>query len=254
MKRMLLIGALAGLALSFDLAAQDARGVVDAASRAMGTATLQGVSYSATGSSYSVGQNYTAGGPWPRFTVTKYDASLNFGGPVMREEFVRVDDENPPKGGGAGPYVPETQQGGIRPIPFGPQTTRAVRDGRTENGALLIWLTPHGFLKGAAANTATVRAGQRGAQVVSFTAFNGKYAITGTLNAQNLVERVETRVSNPLYGDMALGTWTSIYLVALAMVVAGKTAVKVGAWRGFSRREPQRPVAHHYQPPQPRLF
>ena len=105
MKRMLLIGALAGLALSLDLGAQDARGVVDAASRAMGTATLQGVSYSATGSSYSVGQNYTAGGAWPRFTVTKYDAALNFGGPVMREEFVRVDDENPPKGGGAGPYI-----------------------------------------------------------------------------------------------------------------------------------------------------
>jgi O-antigen ligase len=38
-----------------------------------------------------------------------------------------------------------------------------------------------------------------------------------------------------LYGDMALGTWTSIYLVGLAMVVAGKTAMKVGAWRGFSR-------------------
>ena len=138
-------------------------------------------------------------------------AALNFGGPVMREEFVRVDDENPPKGGGAGPYVPETQQGGIRPIPFGPQTTRAVRDGRTENGALLIWLTPHGFLKGAAANTATVRAGQRGAQVVSFTAFNGKYPISGTLNAQNLVERVETRVSNPLYGDMALEAVYSDY-------------------------------------------
>jgi len=211
MKRMLLIGALAGLALSLDLGAQDARGVVDTASRAMGTATLQGVSYSATGSSYSVGQNYTAGGPWPRFTVTKYDAALNFGVQVMREEFVRVDDENPPKGGGAGPYVLETQQGGIRPIPFGPQTTRAMRDGRTENGALQIWLTPHGFLKSAAANSATVRAGQRGAQVVSFTAFNGKYTISGTLNAQNLVERVETKVSNPLYGDMALEAIYSDY-------------------------------------------
>ncbi len=38
------------------------------------------------------------------------------------------------------------------------------------------------------------------------------------------------------YGDMGLGTWTSIYLVSLAMVVAGKTAVKVGAWPGLALR------------------
>jgi hypothetical protein len=50
-----------------------------------------------------------------------------------------------------------------------------------------------------------------------------------------------------LYGDMALGTWTSIYLVSFAMMVAGKTAVKVGAWRGFRRRAPQ-PVIEQVQP------
>lgn len=32
------------------------------------------------------------------------------------------------------------------------------------------------------------------------------------------------------YGDMALGSWVSIYLVAAAMTLAGKLAVKVGAW------------------------
>ena len=50
-----------------------------------------------------------------------------------------------------------------------------------------------------------------------------------------------------LYGDMALGTWTSIYLVAFAMMVAGKTAMKVGAWRGFTRR-PRRPVVEQVPP------
>jgi hypothetical protein len=42
-----------------------------------------------------------------------------------------------------------------------------------------------------------------------------------------------------LYGDMGLGTWTSVYLVGLAMVVAGKTAVKVGAWVPFRARRPR---------------
>jgi hypothetical protein len=125
MKKLLLIGAIAGLFLGLDAGAQDARAVVEGASRAMGAARLQSLSYAAAGTSYSVGQNYAAGGAWPRFTVSKYDADINFAALVMREEYVRVDDERPPKGGGAGPYVPETQQGGIRPFPFGPQTMRA---------------------------------------------------------------------------------------------------------------------------------
>jgi glyoxylase-like metal-dependent hydrolase (beta-lactamase superfamily II) len=194
------------------LVAQDARGVIDEASKAMGTATLQAVEYSAaSGNTYSVGQAPGPGKPWPRFTVTKYTALINYSVPVMREQTVRVDDENPPRGGGAGPYVPETQQGGIRPIPFGPQTANAVRDGRTENGALQIWLTPHGFLKGAAANNATMRAGtSRGRRVVSFRAFD-RYTISGTINEQNLVERVQTTVANPLYGDMVLEAEYSDY-------------------------------------------
>ena len=194
------------------LEAQDARAVIDAASKAMGTASLQAVEYSAaSGNTYAVGQAPGPGRPWPRFTVTKYTALINYSVPVMREQTVRIDDENPPRGGGAGPYVPETQQGGIRPIPFGPQTANAVRDGRTENGALQIWLTPHGFLKGAAANNASVRAGtQRGRRDLSFRAFD-RYTITGTINDENLVERVQTTVANPLYGDMILEAIYSEY-------------------------------------------
>jgi hypothetical protein len=37
------------------------------------------------------------------------------------------------------------------------------------------------------------------------------------------------------YGDMALGSWTSIYLVSLALVYGGKLAVTTGAW-GAKRR------------------
>jgi glyoxylase-like metal-dependent hydrolase (beta-lactamase superfamily II) len=194
------------------LEAQDARAVLDAASKAMGTGNLQAVEYSAaSGNTYAVGQAPGPGKPWPRFTITRYNALINYSVPIMREQTVRIDDENPPRGGGAGPYVPETQQGGIRPIPFGPQTANAVRDGRTANGALQIWLTPHGFLKGAAANNATVRAGtQRGRRDVSFRAFD-RYTITGTINDENLVERVQTTIANPLYGDMLLEAIYSDY-------------------------------------------
>jgi len=187
--------------------AQDARGALDAAVAAMGASTLHAVEYAATsGNAYALGQAPGPGKPWPRFTVTRYSLLVNYDVPVMREQTARVDDENPPRGGGAGGYNPETQQGGIRPIPFGPMVTTAMRDGRTEDGALQIWLTPHGFLKGAAANAATLTAAPRnrdGSLTLSFKAFN-KYTVAGTLNRDNLVERVQTTVAHPLYGDQSL--------------------------------------------------
>jgi glyoxylase-like metal-dependent hydrolase (beta-lactamase superfamily II) len=73
--------------------------------------------------------------------------------------------------------------------------------------ALNIWTTPWGFLKGAAANNATVRQ-QGGQQVVSFSPAGFKspsgqtYTVTGYINNQNLVTRVETRVDHAVVGDL----------------------------------------------------
>ena len=200
MKNVLLMVLLGAACASIDLGAQDAKAVLDAASMAMGTASLQSIQYSATGSINPTGQAYVSGGPWPRFKVTKYVASVNYTVPVMRQDLVRIDNEIPPRGGGAGGFNPATGQGGIRPIP-GDIIQNQNTDGRTDVGALNIWLTPHGFLKGAATNAATAKMSTvRGKKVVSFTAF-GKYTVTGTLNAQNLVERVETLMDVAFTGD-----------------------------------------------------
>ena len=186
--------------LSLNLVAQDAASVIDAAAKAMGTTTLQSIQYSGTGTNNSLGQAAQPGGPWPRFRVTKYVASINYSGPVMRTEVVRIDNERPPRGGGAGPFNAQTGQGGIRPIP-GDIIQNQTLDGKNENGALNIWLTPHGFLKGAAANSATAKVSTaRGKKTVSFSAF-GKYTVTGTINDQNLVEHVETKTYNSFTGD-----------------------------------------------------
>lgn len=75
--------------------------------------------------------------------------------------------------------------------------------------SLQIWLTPHGFLKGAAANNATTKALANGTEV-SFTV-DGKYKIVGLLNKQHLLERVETRIDNPVLGDMPVTVEYSNY-------------------------------------------
>ena len=167
---------------------------------AMGTAGLQSVQYTGTGQFYASGQAYEPGGPWPRYTLKKYTMSVNYTAPAMRQEVVRIDDERPPRGGGVGGYNPVTFQGGIRPAP-GEMVDNQNTDGHTEAGAVRIWLTPHGFLKGAAANIATAKTSvSHGKTVVSFSAF-GKYTLKGTLNSQNLVEHVETFMDVPYTGD-----------------------------------------------------
>ena len=75
MKKILPALTISTVILAVSLVAQDARGVIDAASKAMGTSNLQAVEYSAaSGNTYSVGQAPGPGKPWPRFTVTKYTA------------------------------------------------------------------------------------------------------------------------------------------------------------------------------------
>ena len=204
--------AIAATLLSLPLAPQnagsDAKALIDAATAAMGTAKLQSVQYSGTGSFYATGQAYEPGGPWPRYTIKKYTMYVNYTAPAMRQELVRIDDEKPPRGGGVGGYNPVTFQGGIRPAP-GDMVENQNTDGRTEVGALRMWLTPHGFLKGAAANSSTAKVSTvRGKKVISFNAF-GKYNIAATLDAQNLVEHVETLIDVPYTGDTLIdGTYS----------------------------------------------
>jgi glyoxylase-like metal-dependent hydrolase (beta-lactamase superfamily II) len=74
---------------------------------------------------------------------------------------------------------------------------------------LQIYLTPHGFLRGAAANNATTRTVPGGTEV-SYT-LQGKYKLTGLINARNEVEKVSTFTSNPVLGDMPIEVTYSNY-------------------------------------------
>src|SRR5688572_16319331 len=84
-------------------------------------------------------------------------------------------------------------------------------------GALEFYITPWGFLKGAAANNATAsrrRVDGRNYTIVTWSpavkAPSGRnYVINGYVNDQNLVERVETWLGENIMGDMhILATYT----------------------------------------------
>lgn len=92
-------------------AAQDAKVVLESASRAMGATNLKTVEYSGTGSdsALGIGQNYRPEDPWPSFNAKSYVYAANYATPAAREEIVSTQ-ANPVRGGGFQPIVGERRQ------------------------------------------------------------------------------------------------------------------------------------------------
>jgi glyoxylase-like metal-dependent hydrolase (beta-lactamase superfamily II) len=180
--------------LAWVVRAQDANSVISAASAAMGADRLRTIQYSATGFDFALGQAYNPSSPWPKFINKSYTRAIDFQVPASRVERIRLQGENPPRGGGQQPVRGEQPQ--TQTIIVGANTPWVQQ--------LEIWMTPHGFLKAAAANKATVKpqttSGRR-YNVLTFTGQN-KAQVNGYINDQNLVERVETWIDNAVLGDM----------------------------------------------------
>src|SRR6187431_1683684 len=110
MKKILLALVVATLASTWSLSAQDARTVIDNASKAIGVGTLKTVQYSATGFDFVLGQAASAAAPWPKFTEKSYTRSIDFEASASKVDRVRVQFENPPRGGGQQPIIGDQAQ------------------------------------------------------------------------------------------------------------------------------------------------
>jgi hypothetical protein len=196
--------ALGGAALWMAVAAQDASSVVAAASKAMGVDTLTSITYSGTARNGAFGQSKSIGdpmGPVNLTRITQYTRTINFG---------QAPDPMALVSRATGPTEPPTVPGTPRPAAgvFN-QNITGMQAGGSWTQALNIWTTPWGFLKGASANGVTMR--QEGSQrVVSFTPSNFRspsgqsYTVTGYINNQNVVTKVETRVEHAIAGDLLI--------------------------------------------------
>jgi glyoxylase-like metal-dependent hydrolase (beta-lactamase superfamily II) len=192
-KKYLAVIALAA-ALVWPASAQDAKTVVATASKAIGVDSLKTVQYSATGMDFALGQAPNPSSPWPKFIEKSYSRSINFETPASRLDRVRVQGENPPRGGGQQPIVGDQAQS--QTIIVGADTPWVQQ--------LEIWMMPHGFLRAAAARNATLEGktiGGKRFQVVTFQGDN-KAKVNGYINEANLIERVETWIDNPFLGDI----------------------------------------------------
>ena len=189
--------------LSCVAAAQDAKTVISNASRTMGADNLKSIEYSGSGMDFAIGQAPNPSSPWPKFIDKTYTRVINFETPASRMDRIRMQGENPPRGGGQQPVVGEQPQ----------NQTIIVNANTPWTQQLEIWMTPYGFLRAAAANNATVKPETiRGKKynVVTFVGQN-KAKVNGYINEQNMVERVETWLDNAMLGDMLFDASYSDY-------------------------------------------
>jgi glyoxylase-like metal-dependent hydrolase (beta-lactamase superfamily II) len=207
--RKTLASIVAVIVLSFPLAgyAQDGKVSLDAVSKAMGAANLKSYELTANGMSYAVGQSEAPGAPWPRFHLKSSKRTVNYETASMRDENVQTRVLEPPRGGGAfvrgdqslnfavsGDHAWNTTGDTAIPAPI------ALADRQFQ-----LWATPHGVVKAAMANKATVQG-----RTISFVV-PGRFKIKATVNDKNLVEKVEGLVANPVVGDLPVEVSYSAY-------------------------------------------
>jgi glyoxylase-like metal-dependent hydrolase (beta-lactamase superfamily II) len=177
--------------------AQDAS--LDSVAKAMGAAGVKSIQYSGSGVNFQVGQNYSPDLPWPRFVVKSYTRAASYDTPALRDELVRLQGEDPPRGGGGQPVRGEQRQIFVMSGDF---AWNVVGDVVNPTPIALIerqlqlWTTPHGVVKAAMANKATVQG-----RVISF-AVPGKFRVKATVDGQNLVERIDAVAPHAVLGDV----------------------------------------------------
>jgi glyoxylase-like metal-dependent hydrolase (beta-lactamase superfamily II) len=202
MKRLVLVAICFGFTGANALA-QDARAVVTAAQKAAGD--LRSITYSGSAKDVAfqqcganAAQMTCRGMHDPMRPITNYVRVLDLGAPSSRH----TGSTNNIGGGGSTTAAPGT---------FFQQVTSSQADlSQPWAGSLELYITPWGFLKGAAENNATTarrRVDGSNYTVLTWsprvTAPSGRrYVVNGYVNDRNLVERVETWVGDNIMGDM----------------------------------------------------
>ena len=206
----------------------DASAVLAEVSEALGVDGLESITY--TGSARTLNRNFlqtsVASPPWPMYDISGYSRTIDLTLPASRAT------------GGmfhGGVFLQEpTDQTYLQDIP-GDQTGWGNQ--------LEIWLTPWGFLRGAGmygaeAGTATMD----GTEYTTLTWMSPetqispsgmRYTVTGYINDQNLVERVETHVEHVMMGDLLVAAIYSDYQEMDGVMVPASMVQERGGGTAF---------------------
>lgn len=182
----------------------EAAGILKRAANNLGTNDINTLRYSAAGNAWGFGQPYTAGKPFPKqnYRVTR---SIDYVNAALSDDVTRSRAETR---GGTG--VPLTGEQNLIEAVGGNVTWNEVNKNVAPGNRYVaervpqIWLNPHGVIKAAQKNNATlafVTEGKKSLGVVSFSE-PGRFNARAYINDAAEVERIEATVPNPLYGDL----------------------------------------------------
>jgi glyoxylase-like metal-dependent hydrolase (beta-lactamase superfamily II) len=196
-----------------------AKAILQAADKAIGASSVRSYTISATGWMGSPGQQY-AQGDLPRGDLKSYLRTVDYGSKSSKTDYVRVQGNNPVRGGGGIPiqgeqHVTDFVNGNIAwnlNAQGQPVRQSAATAGDRQ---LFLWAgTPAGFIQAALAApnaAATDRYYNRTNRTLKVIAFTTKVCdgpqpqctrrVTGEFNNDNMLERVITWVPDPVLGD-----------------------------------------------------
>jgi glyoxylase-like metal-dependent hydrolase (beta-lactamase superfamily II) len=180
--------------------AQDGRAGLEAVAKALGATGLKSIEIQGGGAVFQVGQSYSAGTAWPQFNVRSFTRVVNYDTASLRDEILRTRALEPPRGGG--PYVRGEHKQVF--VLSGDHAWNVMGDAATPAPIALadrqfqLWSTPHGVVKAALAGSGTMQG-----RMITF-GVPGRFRATATLDAANLVERVDATMPSPVLGDMAV--------------------------------------------------
>ena len=176
---------------------------------ALDVSTTKTFQFTANGSMYSLGQSTSPAAPWPRSFVKSFTRVYDFTNGAMRDDVVRTAAEPPTVG-------PEQRavtsvNGDHAWNGEGKEITARLFE--ASERAHQIVISPHGVLRAAFANNASVTKKTiegRPMTVISFTD-QGKHKVIAYANDQNAIEKVESWYGSPVAGDMKVVTYYGPY-------------------------------------------
>lgn len=196
--------------------ARQEAGTLAAATAALNAGEMRSIEFSGTGQWFQFGQAPNPTLPWPPFDVSSFTAQITYDTPAARIEMVRKQVVEPGRVrpapveqrpvqlvSGAYAWNLATPPGAAGAPPTAQPQPAAVEERTAE-----IWTTPHGFLRAAAANNATLQPTNGGTEV-TFTVGGHRYL--GHINAQSQLAHVQTWIDNTVLGDTLVDTTFSEY-------------------------------------------
>ena len=176
----------------------DAASLLKAASTALGAENLKTVEFSGNGWDACLGQAWSVNdGRWARWELRDYNR-------VIDDEAITSRHTAQQRAGMA------RKRWVVAPLPpgrcRGHSNLTSVRNSPWLQ-QLQIWLTPYGFIRLAGENKPTAEtqtATGRNVSVVSFNVTRGNvtYRMKGYFSQENILEKIETWIDDPIFGDM----------------------------------------------------